>query len=1063
MLRLADPAEFDAAPRLVARLRLGAAIAVGIAVLAGSVALSQGEILGAWLVQAAVALALLQATHPGGARRLAGIAVAGLVLLLAAGSPFGWPVRAADPVFATCVCLLAAGIGLLASGRCPAPAASQLLVVPAIVVALLGVVANLYAAADPGELHGFGLGLGVWVYAGMVALGCGVLFARPTRGWMAAVTRVSVGGTTLRRFLPVVFVVLPTMFWFRVEAERHGVVGSELGVAVMATIGLVVMTTMLVWAADFHDRLEAQRRKADSRRLESETLFQATFELAAVGVGIVSPEGRFLRVNRSLAELLGYSAEELLARTFRDVTHPDDLEVSIRQTRRLLAREAESYSMEKRYLHKGGHAVRVLLTVALTWRGEEPAYFVSVMQDISSLKASQSEALRSRAELEAALASLPDAVLIGDAHGRMLEANDAFASFHRFARLEDCPAERPRYLELIEVTTPDGRPVPDEQRAWGRALAGERATGVEYALRRHDTGERWIGSYNFAPIRDAEGALTGVVIAARDVTELRRKEQELREAGERLQLFVEHAPAALAMFDRDMRYLVASRRWRTDYALGERPLVGLCHYDVFPEIGEDWKQIHRRGMAGEVVTSDDDRFERLDGTVQYLRWEVWPWYSADGRVGGIVVFSEDTTRQHAAEEQVRRLNAELEQRVAERTAELAVAKAQAETANLAKSSFLANMSHEIRTPMNAILGLTHLLAEDLADDARSHDKLTRIGEAGNHLLGLINDILDLSKIEAGKLVLESVEFSPLALFDQVHSQMADRIQARRLEFHSDTGGLPPSLVGDPIRLRQALLNYVGNAVKFTEQGSVELRARVLEEGDEELLVRFEVVDTGVGIAPETQAKLFAPFEQADASATRRHQGSGLGLAITRRLAELMGGEAGVLSRPRAGSTFWFTARLRKHAGTVAEAPALPQASSLCEQLARLHGGTEILLAEDNEVNREVARLLLGRARLEVAVARDGREALAMAAARPYALVLMDVQMPIMDGLEATAAIRRLPGWRDVPIVAMTANAFVEDRERCLAAGMTDHLAKPVDPAGLYGCLLKWLARTAETA
>ena len=550
-----------------------------------------------------------------------------------------------------------------------------------------------------------------------------------------------------------------------------------------------------------------------------------------------------------------------------------------------------------------------------------------------------------------------------------------------------------------------------------------------------------------------------MAIAVDDLAELKRQEAVLRATSHRLQLFVEHAPAAIAMFDRDMHYVVASRRWALDFGLEGRDILGRSHYEVFPEIPESWKQMHRRGLAGEVLRCDDDRFVRADGTVQYLRWEILPWQAGDGAVGGIVIFTEDITQLRAAEEQVRRHNAELERRVEARTAELELARAQAESASVAKRVFLANVSHEIRTPMNAILGLSHLLAEDLGEDAQSRDKLSKIDTAAQHLLDIVNDVLDLSRLETGHLALEAVEFSPLELLDQVRSLTSADAQAKGLTFTSDATDLPATLIGDPARLRQSLRNYVENAIKFTERGSVVVRAAVVEESDRELLARFEVVDTGAGISDDAQARLFEPFEQADASASRRHQGPGLGLAITRRLAQTMGGEAGVSSCRGAGSTFWFTARLRKSTPVSGSSPiVVRQISGAQAELLRRYSGTEVLLAEDNDVNREVARLLLARAGLVVAAARDGVEAVAMARAKRYALVLMDVQMPHMDGLEAAAAIRALPGWQDVPIVALTANALVEDRQRCLDAGMTDHLPKPVNPAGLYQCLLQSLAR-----
>jgi signal transduction histidine kinase/ActR/RegA family two-component response regulator len=398
---------------------------------------------------------------------------------------------------------------------------------------------------------------------------------------------------------------------------------------------------------------------------------------------------------------------------------------------------------------------------------------------------------------------------------------------------------------------------------------------------------------------------------------------------------------------------------------------------------------------------------------------------------------------------------DLEVLVQQRTRQLEQAMRAAEAANVSKSTFLANMSHEIRTPMNAIVGMAHLVRRG-GVSARQAEQLDKIDRASQHLLSVINDILDLSKIEAGKLTLEEVDISIGSLPDYVISMLTERAAAKGLQLVAEVEPIGLHLRGDPTRLTQALLNYATNAVKFTDQGAVTLRIRKEEESATDVLLRFAVEDTGIGVTPEAAEKIFDAFEQADSSTTRKYGGTGLGLAITKHLAEIMGGTVGMSSTPGQGSTFWFTARLRKGGGDASLVPAETQDAERI--LASEHRGARILLAEDEPINQELALELLTDAGMVVDVVADGAAALRMTSARDYALILMDMQMPKMNGIEAAQEIRRLPGKGGLPIIAMTANAFAEDKARCFEAGMNDFIAKPIDPNILFGTLLKWLTR-----
>ncbi len=565
-------------------------------------------------------------------------------------------------------------------------------------------------------------------------------------------------------------------------------------------------------------------------------------------------------------------------------------------------------------------------------------------------------------------------------------------------------------------------------------------------------------NWRLTPDLDADGHVRTVLAVARDITQAKQLQKELLLHRQHLEALVEER--TLALREREQRLAETQRiahlgSWEFNIASKQLAwsdetfrIAGLAVRDVAPTQEEYRASIHpedlpaldaciERAISRQLPYEIEVRHRRPDGRYNFTLMHGQP-VIENGQVVKLIGSVLDIAERKVAEQA------------------LIKAKEAAEAANIAKSAFLANMSHEIRTPLNAITGMTNILRRGGVNE-RQADKLDKIEAASNHLLEVINAVLDLSKIEAGKFTLAEDLLGLDEMIDDVSSMIRPRINAKNLEYSIEAASLPGNLVGDRTRLQQAVLNYLGNAIKFTERGRIALRVRVVESTADTAVLRFEVDDTGPGIAPEALPRLFSAFEQADNSITRRYGGTGLGLATTRKIAQLMGGDAGVETRLGQGSTFWLTVRLKKGEagrGTV----STHGASETEETLKREYAGTRILLAEDEPLNREIALSMLDDVGLVSDVAEDGEQALKLAGENDYALILMDMQMPKMDGLEVTRRIRRLPDRQRTPILAMTANAFAEDKARCLEAGMNDFLTKPVYSDTLFVTLLYWLRK-----
>ena len=858
---------------------------------------------------------------------------------------------------------------------------------------------------------------------------------------------------------------------------RHALIGMQIGGDGVRWLdinceplrdGSAVVNGVL---ASLTDVTEA-RRVEEALRV-SESTNRTLMDALADGV-FVAQDYRFAYANRLLLERLGYEREEFTGLPFERVIAPGLLAVWSERFKERVGSGAEPVrTYEVQFLHKDGSLAEFELVANRTEFQGRPAV-LGVLRDIAERKRAAAELERHRDRLEELV------------HERTRELEAAVAAriqSENFAQTmtDHQPTllayvDRDRKLQFVnrawlnwfgktreEVLGRDGRETVGDvmlhsnEDVIAKVLRGE-AMGTPAEMRGVDgrVGNFWI--YRLPDIVD--GDILGYFFIATDVTEMRRSERRLQELNTKLILaesftrgIADNLPVRVAYWDIDERCRFANRIYCEWFGKTLDQVLGKTNVEIF---GEE-PSLERREYSRLALAGALQKFEtqEVSSDGRYGIWEVQ--FIPDiqrGEVRGYFKLATDITTSKRAQADLQTLNLEL-----------VAARDVAEDAAQAKSAFLANMSHEIRTPMNVIIGLTHLMLRDQHEPVTA-DRLAKVGDAAMHLLDIINDILDLSKIDAGKLVLAPVDFSVDALLARATALVTDGARRKGLALTVDRGDLPQALRGDALRLSQVLVNLLSNAVKFTARGSVVLRCEVLAQAGDEWKIRFSVRDTGVGISPEAQERLFSPFEQADGSTTRRFGGTGLGLSIARELVQLMGGEVGVESEPGRGSKFWFTARLQA-AGRQQQMAPTPQqavvASRGVEQtLKDRHRNSRVLIADDNRINQELATELLRLVELQVEVADNGRIAVDMARRGGYDLILMDMQMPEMDGLEATRLIRTVPELDATPIVAMTASAFGADRDACLAAGMNDHIGKPVNPATLYEKLLRWLDESRKT-
>jgi two-component system sensor histidine kinase/response regulator len=854
----------------------------------------------------------------------------------------------------------------------------------------------------------------------------------PAVFFSAALTGLQGGITaTVVSMILIWYVFLPPRFMFAVD-KPHSLV------PVIVFVGTSICFSL------FSEHLRRLNRSLAAR--EGDARLRKVLDGAADAVFIADPGGRVIYANQQASALLGYEVAELLQLGNRDLMPA--AEIARVATERQALRERGQVRAEIRLRRKDGSEVPVEVNATILPDGNVFGSCRDISEIIKARRALQQSERLFHAAFEAGL----DAVTIsrlGD--GSYIEVSQAFHDVLGYTRDEvigrtsadlDIWADAADRRRLIEALQREGK-----------------CPNQEFRFRKKSGALMW--GLMSATVMELDGVAC-ILAVTRDITDVRQAQDELERHRSQLEQLVQERTAELQDANGkllDTQFAMDAVGIAIHWVDGDSGRFLYVNKIAAEALGYTVAEMLGRSVWDIDPNVDRARFARLIARLrreQLLQFESTN-RCKDGRIIPVEVIIHYQGGKTAAQERCIAFLTDISRRKETERA-LVHAKEAAEAANIAKSAFLANMSHEIRTPLHVIIGLGHLLRREV-DDPVQMERLGQLCASSDHLLAVVNDVLELSKIDAQRLTLDQRDFKLTAVVDKVVRMIEGRVQEKGLTLSTD---LAPqlrdvALNGDALRLAQVLINLCDNAVKFTDLGAVRFSIKRLQENADAVTLRFAVEDTGIGIAPAQQAKVFQPFVQVDSSPTRERGGTGLGLAISQRIVALMGGTIQVESCLGAGSTFSFELTLPRAGAvlpTAAEAPAVSTETDFY--------GRRILFAEDHPLSQEILLEMLENLGCVVDVASDGVEAVASAQQRDYDLILMDVQMPIMDGFAATRAVRALPRHRATPIIALTANAFGEDRQRCLDAGMNGHIGKPVTPSSLAAALAQWLPNAAVT-